>query len=436
MTQAKDAGGVESRRCFLGRLGAVGAAALMAPLVPGAATSRRAAAESRTGSTPIQHIIIAAEENRSFDHYFGFYPPAVANGDGVPPGYSQPDGQGGTVSPYHLSSPISPDPAHQWDDIHSEWNNGQMDGFYTTNGRPALGYYDRSDLPYYYSLADQFTLCTNYFCSLLGGTLPNRLYLCSGTSGGNTSNDIKPASLTYPMVLDLFAESGITWKNYRTGVGAEVGKDDAMLLFANWAHDPRLFNGRREFHNDLRNGTLPQVSFLSPGLLDSEHAPTAITWGELMMQDLITALMRSSAWPSTAMILTFDEGGGFFDHVAPPVFDAYGAGIRVPALVISPFAKRGHAEGTAYEHSSALKFIETVFGLPTLASINQEFDTETPNLNNQAAPPGEPGPPAPPRDARTDIGDLTECFDFNQPPDLSPAIVEPAAPRRSRVPGT
>ena len=129
------------------------------------------------------------------------------------------------------------------------------------------------------------------------------------------------------------------------------------------------------------------------------------------------------------MILTYDEGGGFFDHVAPPVFDAYGAGIRVPALVISPYAKSGHVEGTAYEHASTLKFLETVFGLPTLASINHEFDEETPNENNQAAPPGEPGPPAPPRDARADIGDLTECFDSGQPPARSPRIFAPALPR-------
>jgi phospholipase C len=426
MTPPEEIHGVQSRRRFLRRLGATGAAALLAPLVPGVVTRRGIAAPTRAATTPIQHVIIASQENRAFDHYYGFNPAVVASGYGVPDGFGQPDGQGGTVFPYLLQSPRSPDPAHQWDEIHAEWNDGQMDGFYTTNGLAALGYYDGSDLAYYYSLVDQFTLCANYFCSLLGGTLPNRLYLCSATSGGNTANAIKPGSLTYPMILDLFAESGITWKNYRTGLGAEVGQDDAMVLFANWVRDPRLYNTRGDFLTDLARGTLPQVSFLSPGLLDSEHAPTSITRGERTMRELITAVMHSSAWPSTAMILTYDEGGGFFDHVAPPVFDAYGAGIRVPTLVISPYAKRAHVEGTAYEHTSTLKFLETVFGLPTLASINHEFDEETPNENNQAAPPGEPGPPAPPRDARTDIGDLSECFDFGQSLGRSPRVFAPA----------
>jgi phospholipase C len=429
MTSSGETRGLHSRRRFLRRLGAAGAAALLAPLVPGAVTRRGIAAPARGAATPIQHVIIAAQENRAFDHYYGFNPAVVASGYGVPDGFGQPDGQGGTVFPYHLPSPHSPTPDHQWDEIHAEWDDGQMDGFYTTNGLAALGYYDGRDLAYYYSLVDQFTLCASYFCSLLGGTLPNRLYLCSGTSGGNTTNAIKPGSLTYPMVLDLLEGSGITWKNYRTGVGAEVGKDDAMLLFAGWARDPRLYNSRVDFLADLARGTLPQVSFLSPGLVDSEIAPTSITRGAAKMEQLISALLRSSAWPSTAMILTYDEGGGFFDHVVPPVLDAYGAGIRVPALVISPYAKPGHVEGTTYEHASTLKFLETVFGLPTLASINHEFDEETPNENNQAAPPGEPGPPAPPRDGRTDIGDLGECFDFGQPLGRSPRIFAPALPR-------
>jgi phospholipase C len=405
-----DSTAVESRRRFLKRLGAMTTAALAAPgLVPILSASTR----TRVATTPIQHVIIASEENHSFDNYFGFYAPALADGYGVPPGWGQPDGQGGTVHPYHFKIPDSKDPGHQWDDIHSEWDNGLMDGFYTTNGKTAMGYYDRVDLPYLYTLADEFTLCGNYCASLLGGTLPNRLYLCSGTSGGNTSNSIKPGSLTYPMILDVLDQHGITWKNYRSGVGAEIGQDDALFLFANWITDPRLYNSRDELLRDLRTGALPQVAFVAPGLFNSEHAPTPITAGVSTMEQIITTLMRSSLWSSTAMILTYDEGGGFFDHVAPPVFDAYGAGIRVPTLVISPYAKRGHLEGTLYEHSSVLKFLQTVFGLPTLASIDHEFDDQTPIENNQAAAPGaESGPPAPPRDGRTEIGDLTECFDF------------------------
>lgn len=400
----------ESRRQFLTRMGTLGTAAVTAPLLTHAKTPAR---KSRDDATPIKHVIIVAEENRSFDHYYGYYPPAVAAGYGVPAGYSQPDGEGGQVYPYHLRTTVSEDPRHQWDDIHKVWNHGLMNGFFTGNGKAAMGYYTADDLQYFYSLAGQFTLCTNFFCSVLGGTLPNRLYLCAGTSGGQTSNNIPFGSLTYPMILDLFAAHNISWKNYQTGVLAELGQDDAMLLFANWYRDPRLFNSSRQFLSDLQDGVLPQVSFLSPGLFNAEHAPFPITWGISTMKTLIEAVRKSPNWSSTAMIFTYDEGGGFFDHVAPPVFDAYGAGQRIPTLVISPYAKPGHIEGTLYEHASILKFVERIFGLPTLASINHLFDTQTPAVNNQAAAPGAMfGPPAPPRDGRADIGDLMECFDF------------------------
>jgi phospholipase C len=132
-----------------------------------------------------------------------------------------------------------------------------------------------------------------------------------------------------------------------------------------------------------------------------------------IQQQLITAWQESSAWQSSAYILTYDEHGGYFDHVTPPQFDAYGAGIRVPAWVISPFAKKAHLETTVYEHTSRLKFLETVFGLPTLASVNHRFDQSTPGgPNNQAAGGNATGPPAPPRDGIPEIGNLMECFAF------------------------
>ncbi len=130
-------------------------------------------------------------------------------------------------------------------------------------------------------------------------------------------------------------------------------------------------------------------------------------------QELITALQQSSAWSSSAYILTYDESGGYFEHVASPQLDAYGLGIRVPTWVISPFARPGHLEPTSYEHSSILKFIETVFGLPTLASVNHRFDASTPGgSNNEAAHGQSSGPPAPPRDGLRAIGNLMECLAF------------------------
>jgi phospholipase C len=134
--------------------------------------------------------------------------------------------------------------------------------------------------------------------------------------------------------------------------------------------------------------------------------------GQQKMSEVINDLMSSSSWKSSALFLTYDEGGGFFDHVAPPQVDAYGLGMRVPTLVVSPYARRGYVSGQLYEHSSILKFIERRFGLPTLASVNHQFDTSTPGTNNDAAHGKPKGPAEPPRDGLKHIGDFYEAFDF------------------------
>lgn len=189
--------------------------------------------------------------------------------------------------------------------------------------------------------------------------------------------------------------------------------DNAFQFFKKWWQDPRVNSfSEADYYADLKAGKLPQVSFLMTNDLSGEHPPYNADKGQGKQKQLIQALMQSTSWASSAYVLTYHENGGLFDHVAPPVSDAYGAGIRVPAWVISPYAKPGHLEATVYEHSSTLKFIEAVFGLPTLASVNHEFDVQTPGSNNDAAGGLPFGPPAPPRDGRADIGSLLECFDF------------------------
>jgi phospholipase C len=132
-----------------------------------------------------------------------------------------------------------------------------------------------------------------------------------------------------------------------------------------------------------------------------------------IQQELVTALRQSSAWATSAYVITYDEHGGYFDHVAPPQVDAFGAGIRVPTWVISPFARRAHLEPTFYDHTSTLKLIEAVFGLPTLASVNHRFDVATPGGGDyEAANGAATGPPAPPRDGNPAIGNMLECFSF------------------------
>jgi phospholipase C len=402
-----------SRRTLVKGAAALGAATLLGQAFPGRAHAAKPASPA-AALTPVQHIVICAEENRSFDHYYGFA--SWVGSYGVPAGYTQPNGSGGTVAPHHFTSLSTSDVPHSWSAMHSEYDGGRMDGFYTTGGTNTLGYYTAQDLPYYYSLIQNYTLCVNYFCSVLGPTYPNRLYLMAGTAGGLTNNNLnRPGVLNYPMILDLLDAYGVTWKIYNVNYESiQSGwSDNVAEFFSNWQNDPRAKAGKQDYLNDLAAGTLPQVSWIIPDdrLGWDEHPPANISVGMNLQQELITALQQSSAWASSAYLLTYDESGGFFEHVAPPQLDAYGLGPRVPTWVISPFARPGHLEPTVYEHSSTLKFIEAAFGLPTLASTNHNFDTRTPSKNNDAAT-GHWGPPAPPRDGLTSIGNLMECFQF------------------------
>ena len=397
------------RRTFLKGAGALGVAGLAGPLLSRVPTLA-------SDGIPIKHIVVDMQENRSFDHYFGFAP--FAGTFGVPPGYSQPDGQGGTVIPHHFTSLSTPDIGHSWSAMHSEYHGGKMDGFYTTDGINCMGYYTQADLPFYYSLFDEFTLCANYFCSLMGPTWPNRFYLAAGTSGGITTNGVWGYGVfNYPIILDLLDAAGVTWKVYNVSMDSiPFGNTDNVFVFwQRYAHDQRTRGSKGEYLTDLSLGRLPQVSFIIPSFargLD-EHPPADVSVGMGIQQELITALRQSSAWASSVYLVTYDESGGYFEHVPSAQLDAYGLGIRVPTWVISPFAKKRHLEGTLYEHTSILKFIETVFNLPTLASVNHQFDTSTPGGPNNAASNGQAvGPPAPPRDGRPEIGNLMECFSF------------------------
>jgi phospholipase C len=404
-----------SRRTFLKGTVAAGAAVAGGGLWTTALQPSRA----RAAETPIEHIIVSCQENRSFDHYFGYASQVQAAGFGPPPGYTQPDGAGGTVAPYRFTELETPDVPHDWDSVHGQWNGGAMDGFMTHSGIWAMGYYTAEELPFYYSLFDDSTLCGNFFCSLLGPTWPNRFYLMAGTSGGITTNGLWGYGIfDHPMILDLLDAAGVSWKIYNiTWDSVPFGNTDNVAVFwENFAHDNRTRGNRGGFLNDLRRDRLPQVSFIIPSFargLD-EHPPADVSVGMGIQEELITALRASSAWESSAYIITYDEHGGYFDHVSPPQVDAFGLGVRIPTWVVSPWAKAHHIEPTTYDLTSILKFIERVFGLPTLASVNHQFDTATPvGGNYQAAALGATsGPPAPPRDDRTDIGDLFECFTF------------------------
>jgi phospholipase C len=372
----------------------------------------------RAADTPIDHIVVSMQENRSFDHYFGYAQQVQEAGFGPPIGYSQPDGAGGTVPVYRFTDLQTPDIPHYWSAVHDQWDDSHMDGFYTNAGIWSLGYYTATELPFYYSLFDNSTLCGNFFCSLLGPTWPNRFYLAAGTSGGITTNGLWGYGIfDYPIILDLLDAAGITWKVYNLGWDSvPYGNTDNVFVFwKRYAHDQRTLGSMGSYLNDLHRDRLPQVSFLIPSYARGwdEHPPADVSVGMGIQEQTVTALRESSAWDSSAYIITYDEHGGYFEHVAPPQVDAFGLGIRIPTWVISPWARARHIEPTTYDFGSILKFIERVYGLPSLASVNHRFDEATPGGGDyEAANGASSGPKAPPRDGLTETGDLFECFTF------------------------
>jgi phospholipase C len=402
-----------TRSAFLKRAAAAGvtiAGGTLWATAPAAAKARRTPAVD----TPLEHLVIACQENRSFDHYYGYAPQVQAAGFGPPAGYSQPDGQGGSVAPYEFTALSTPDIGHSWSAVHGEWDGGAMDGFYTADGINCMGYYTASELPFYYSLFDNSALCANYFCSLLGPTWPNRFYFAAGTSGGITTNGIWGYGVfDYPIILDLLDAAGVSWGIYNMNWDSvPFGNTDNVFVFwKNFAHDQRTLGSKGSFLDDARLGRLPQVSWLVSSFAHhkDEHPPADVSVGMGLQEELITALRESPLWQSAAYLLTYDEHGGFFEHVAPPQLDAYGPSIRVPLWVISPYAKTGPMlSSLPAEHSSTLKLIEALHGLPTLTSQNHLFDNGTPTGSNYQAN----GAPAPPRDGRQDISDLLDLFSF------------------------
>src|SRR3954453_7395229 len=304
-----------------------------------------------------------------------------------------------------------PDPSYAGS--HLQYDGGRMDGFFLSSGEVAIGYYTERELPFYYSLFDapDAAMCGTYFCSILGRTWPNRFYLMSGPSGGITTNDFFGFGIfdsgPWPIILDLLEDAGVTWGIYNLGGIDDVpsGESDNVAVFwSRWAHDPRTVATLDDYLRDCAEGTLPAVSWLIPSFTNQvdEHPPADVSVGMALQQQVIAAFRASPLYRRAAFLLTYDEHGGFFDHVAPPQVDAYGLGIRVPLWVISPLLRRGVVVATRRpaDHVSTLKLIERLHGLPTLASRNRAFDRAT-----QTGPDFEAnGAPAPPRDRMSHLG--------------------------------
>jgi phospholipase C len=394
----------------------------------------------------IEHVIILIQENRSFDHYFGTYSGVEGYGSpGAKAVYEQEgypaEGFEGKLLPFHLETnnvaQCFPDITHSWKPQHRSWDSGAMDEFVRTHleidgsqaGPATMGYYEKADIPFYHAVANTFTVCDHYHCSVLGPTDPNRLYSMTGTidpSGANGGPLVETlekgdprasGKFTWETMPEALQSAGITWKVYDGNIlGFE---DNPLEYFKNFKTNPTLaklaFESSypKSFKHDLNHGELPQVSWINTSANETEHpGNSSAKVGEAVVADLLKRVMgHKSTWEKTAIFITWDENGGFFDHVAPPVppmetpgefltvpditgnsggvNGPIGLGFRVPMLVISPFSRGGLVSSEVYDHTSMLRFLETRFGVevPNLSAWRRETTSDLTGAFNFAAPP-------------------------------------------------
>jgi len=315
----------------------------------------------------ITHVLILMQENHSFDNYFGTFPGA----DGFPPGLVT---EG--VAPFHLEQAVTANPPHSAAAARAATNGGRMDRFVHVAGGPLpLGYYDDRDIPNYWEYARRFALADRFFSSFAGPTLPNHLFVVAGQSPGVTRNVGRPPSgaFRFTSLPDALERAGVSWKCY---VGQrdplEFGPLNPLAGFPSLRSPPGRLAMTSALFADLRNGSLPSVAWIFPSGEESEHPLTDPRVGMWYVTAIANALMKSSAWMHTVLVVTWDEYGGFYDHVPPPTRDGVPLGPRVPALVLSPYARAGFVDHTTYDFTSILRLVEERFHVPPLGKRDLE----------------------------------------------------------------
>src|SRR3954447_23840807 len=409
------------RREFLQRLAvSAGAAASVGTvldpdaLIAEAARRQRRTHLPRPRNMPIDTFVVLMMENRSFDHYLGWLPKA----DGRQAGLTYTDDQGRPHQTLRLAPDFQgcahPDPDHSWDGGREQVNGGRMDGFLRSgdNDEFAIGYYAERDLPFVGHLARAFTTYDRFFCSILASTYPNREYMHAAESYGKKDNSLPPGAAQGKG----FPDSTIFAACARKGVSARYFYND-LPVSALWGAPGLARSGRiKEYYQRAANGTLPHVSFVDPsfaneggGTSGDEHPHGDIRAGQAFTSDVVHAFMESPQWKRGALFIVYDEWGGFFDHVRPPRVpdirssrdpnaDFGQMGIRIPAVAVSPYVRRGHVAHSVYGFESILKLIEYRFGIPPLTrrdayaqNIGRSFDWKS---KPRPDPPSLPDPPA------------------------------------------
>ncbi len=384
---------------------------LIAAAAAAAGAAPRTSPAAAIGGAPsklsdIDHFIILMKENRSFDHYFGtlrgvrgFDDPTALRADGGSlfrqADEAHPDGH---VLPFRLdtlrtSAQRTHDLSHAWSAQHASWNGGTMDRWIPAHraadgarGPLTMGYLTREDIPYYHALADAFTICDGYHCSVFGPTDPNRYFLMTGTNdpigrGGGPALDNSGDGYSWETYPERLEAAKISWRVYHDDDDYDCNILKHFKQYQRASEGSPLYEGamrNRPFYellSDLRTGNIPQVAWIVPPASVSEHPDYLPAAGEDHTARVLNALWSNpKLWARTAVILNYDENDGLFDHVAPPTPppatpDEFvrglpvGLGFRVPCTVISPFSRGGFVCGDTFDHTSTLRLLEARFGV-------------------------------------------------------------------------
>ncbi|MCC6810028.1 MAG: alkaline phosphatase family protein [Deltaproteobacteria bacterium] len=353
---------------------------------------------------PVDHIVLMMQENRSFDHYFSRLTHA---GVTTAPADTELVGPGGvSYRRYHETRLCISDLSHSWNGSHRQWNNGNNDGFAEVAGGNdpgrTMGWYDETDLPFYYSIARTFAISDAHHAALLGPTWPNRMFYTAGTSFGVIGNGLPPGSATerIPNIFELLGDHDVDFRIY-------ISDAPTMLMYlTTYTKYAQRVVPLQQYFLDAASGDLPELAMVEAKYTavegrDDEHPPSNVQRGQRFTADAVNALIASPAWKRSIMFLTWDEHGGFYDHVPPPAacptpeapmlddeaepggFDRLG--FRVPLIAISPYSKRGHVSHFVSDLTSVTRFVEARFNLPAMSTrdANAEplldlFDFERP----------------------------------------------------------
>jgi len=369
-----------------------------------------ASQSSQETDTPIKHFIVVMQQNHTFDNYFSNYPGSegVSSDTCLPASFTESGSEEAPcVAPFLIDNHAISDLSHTDDMFKAQYRNGQMDGFVAAqnamheDGELAMGYYDETKLGYYWNLADEYVLFDRYFTSAHNGSIMNRMFWVSGSPGIGGNRIPETGYEDIRTIFDALQDRGISWKfyvknfdpdlNYRSLKDLEYLPPQIqwipLLSMDRFLDDPELSSrivDMDEYYKDLENDTLPAVSYVLL-LGATEHPLADIGLGQQVVRTMLQMLMQCDSWESSAFFITYDDWGGWYDHVLPPQVDQYGYGFRVPAMLISPYARKGVIDHTLLDHTSILKFIESNWGIPPLAE----------------------------RDARAN--NLTSAFDFSRP---------------------